>query len=315
MICPACNNNQKHSDGMSCAKCRYEFVFNPKTDDTNDLKFSNAIKSVSLDGSAYFTFNQFYREFVRLNRFKVGDFIQRIFVLLIFTGIITYVISDSIPVSIGVVLFLFFVGLVISKVRHKPPAYSKVEKLFVRWVEKKKAPEGLLFKPSLDTPPPAPADNDVYEYGVEAILFVDKDQYVDLLVLNNIHTDLKALIVSKTGYPKYLQPTTKKILKNNPETPLFVIHDGINDGNTIHDVKEVYDIQEREIMDLGLFPQDFKQIKRLKKFSRVPNQPFDLFTKNELVNVLSISFRDKVMIAASAAMMYPNDDPSYGSFG
>lgn len=315
MICPECSYNQKYSDGMTCTKCKYRFLFNPKTDKINDSKFSKAIKSVNVNDSVYFTFTQFYVEFTRLNWIKASDYFSKSFIWILIAGLVGYAMFESMLTTIGIVLITFIVACIVIKTNYEPRSYSEVEKLFLRWVKKKKGLEKFVFQTSLHDPPPTPIDSDVYDYGVEAILFVEEDIYVDLFVLNDIHTDLKALVMSKTGYPNYLLPTAKDLLKNNPETPIFTLHNGLNDGDMLDVVKKTYGITNREIIDMGLFANDFSQVEKLKKSHKVPNQPFDIFSKNEMVNLLTISMNDRISIAASAAMIFPHDDPSYGSFG
>lgn len=313
MICPKCNHNQKYKEGTTCFRCKYKFIFNPKVDDTNDLKFSKIIDRVSVNDSVHFTFNQFYAEFIKANRLKASSYVLKSLWLLTI-AFVGFIFFESIIITLGVVIVGFLINCMVIWMTYKPPRYAHVEQLFIRW-NKKEKPSKFIAKTSLYKPPKTPVDKDIYDYGVEAILFLDEEIYVDLFVLNNIHTDLRALVMSKTGYPDYLSPICKHILKNNPDIPVFVLQNAYNDGKMIENVKKTYQIQDREIMNLGLFIEDFDKIKRLKKFRGVPSLPLDVFTKNELVNLLSISMRDGVTLVTSAATVYPHDDPAYGSFG
>ncbi|MEL6544395.1 MAG: hypothetical protein AAFQ82_07200, partial [Myxococcota bacterium] len=115
-------------------------------------------------------------------------------------------------------------------------------------------PEGLVESTTLSEPPPDFAEDDIYDYGVERVIVVDRNIAVDLMVRNNIHTDHRAVVISQTGYPTYLIPRVQRILKERPDLPVYLLHD--SDRSTHDMVEEAVraglPLDENRVIDLGL---------------------------------------------------------------
>ncbi|MCR9251821.1 MAG: hypothetical protein NXI20_15450 [bacterium] len=300
---------------MICNNCGYTFILDPKLDGSNDLRFTKALKNVSNTYTSHYTFNQFYAEFNKMHKVKISDNVYTAIVWIMILSIVGFVITKSFLATLGIAAIVGTIAIV-AIISQKGVSYLKAHDLFHKWQKyKPDTVSGLISKTTLHNPPTKSTDSDIYDYGVEAIIFVDTDLYVDLFVLNDLHTDLKALVVSKTGYPYYLQDETKRILSHNPETPVFMLHNAMGWETMEEEIRTNYNILDREIIDLGLFTHNFQHIKRLKQFSDLDNKPFDVFNNNEILSLLTVSLQGRIPISESAGQVYPNDDVTYGSFG
>jgi hypothetical protein len=61
------------------------------------------------------------------------------------------------------------------------PNQEEFWRIVKKWEEKKGALAGMLVKPSLHQPPPEFQESDIYDYGVERIIIVERPILVDLL--------------------------------------------------------------------------------------------------------------------------------------
>ncbi len=120
----------------------------------------------------------------------------------------------------------------------------------------------MLVKPSLHDPPPQFQEEDLYDYGVERIIIVERPILVDLLVKNDFHADQKALIFSMDGYPSYIVEKAKKLLKNSPALPVYLLHDATEKGIKMH--KKIRFSDHQAVIDLGVFPEQIKNLSVLK---------------------------------------------------
>jgi len=74
----------------------------------------------------------------------------------------------------------------------------------------------MLVKAALHQPPPDFTEPDIYDYGVESILVVDRDILVDVFVKNGFHAQQHVLVISINRYPAYLLAEARKALDANP---------------------------------------------------------------------------------------------------
>jgi hypothetical protein len=142
--------------------------------------------------------------------------------------------------------------------------------LIDQWLRDEKPIEKLIVSPMLETPPPTPEESDIYDYGVQHILIVQRPELVDLIVMNNQHAEHGMLVLSEDGYPGYLMDQARRVLQEQPEMPIHILHDADSVGRTMSQRLNQLDvpIEGREIIDLGFSPDDFKRMKRFQNVDR-----------------------------------------------
>ncbi|MFC1849328.1 hypothetical protein ACFL27_03880 [candidate division CSSED10-310 bacterium] len=264
MKCPKCNANHLRRSGFMCS-CGYHFVFDPKDRfHMTDGKFVALINTVSANKSYCFTQNQLYARYCKVVMSKRQKAYWGCFVMALLILIVALVIGSLFPFAIFVVLAVV-IGLVMRVQHSKPPTPKELNELLTKWTAGGNEITMLLKSPGLSTPPPAWQEPDIYDYGVERILYVQRDILVDLFVKNGFHAEQRALIVSMTGYPTYLKPHIKKVLQESPDLPVFLLHDSTSSGqNMIKSIKRAdSSLKDHPIIDVGLFPADVKLLKTL----------------------------------------------------
>ena len=235
MKCPECSNNQKVKDGMKCSQCGYSFTFNPKeyaTSGMTDGKFMACLRAASQNNTKWFTENQLYAALCRRR-------------------------AKSIFPS-------FIADLFKPKTR---PDY--LTELLRRWESGGKKMENWIPKPSLHEPPPEWSEPDIYDYGVERILVVERDILVDWFVKNGVHAEQRMLVLAESGYPQYLLPVARRLLEEQPNLPVFLLHDATAQGSGMKDrllAGGLLPLEGRQVTDLGMFPTDFRQLKQTRYF-------------------------------------------------
>lgn len=88
----------------------------------------------------------------------------------------------------------------------------------------------LIESESLSNPPSDCKEGDIYDYGVERILIVERDILVDWLVLNDFHAQERTLVLSVSGYPDYLVPIARELIEQNANLPVCLLHDSTARG-------------------------------------------------------------------------------------
>ena len=129
------------------------------------------------------------------------------------------------------------------------------------------------MKPSLHRPPPEFQEGDLYDYGVERIIIVERRILVDLLVKNGFHVDQKALVFSMDGYPTYIAEKAKKLLAESPDLPVYLLHDATEKGMRMY--KKIRLPDHHPVIDLGVFPEQIKNLSVLKPL-RLKNQEYQV---------------------------------------
>lgn len=130
-----------------------------------------------------------------------------------------------------------------------------------KWSDSKGFPDKMLVKPSLHHPPPQFPEGDLYDYGVERIIIVERQLLVDLLVKNGFHTDQRALIFSADGYPSYIAERAEILLKASSDLPIYLLHDATERGGAM---KRKINYPKHKVIDLGIFPEQIKNLPALK---------------------------------------------------
>ena len=278
MKCPQCERNHQKKLGMVCGSCAYHFVFNPdENKGMTDGKFLGLVNRVSDNGIYYYTENQLFAAHIRRGR-GVGYKVRRValYLALIFFAAMGLVFAGWSPVpggweeSVGIgLLAAGFVSIFIRALIKPFPQYDRETfRNLVMKYQKAHPDKHLLTRAGLHDPPPEWNEPDIYDYGVTAILVVDRDVLVDLLVLNGFHSSEGVLILSLDGYPDYLIPRAGKLLEAWPGLPVYYVHDvhpeavsgegsyGLNKARLLLD--------HHDIQDLGLFPDDLKKMPGLR---------------------------------------------------
>lgn len=272
MKCPECGNVYKHKDGLKCKACGYTPTFDPKQDHFTDGKFLALIRKASANDTQYFTLNQLYAQYCRT---YPGSYVKGGVALLMFVAFFTMIaLCNGSPtmriIMVGLLVTLLVAVLLLwwSGFLSYVPDRNKFERLVARWQDKRGPIEKLVQQPRLHEPPPQWQEPDIYDYGFERLLIVERDELVDLLVLNGVHAQERALVISEKGYPAYLLPLASKALQENPDLPVFLLHDATPQGVLMMErvrLAKRFPLGDRHVTDLGLFPQDVRRLGHLHR--------------------------------------------------
>ncbi len=152
-----------------------------------------------------------------------------------------------------------------AKYTSGPAAFETWDGYIEKWKLAKGDIPKLIESESLQEPPPDWTEGDIYDYGVERILIVERDLLVDWLVLNSFHADQRALILAASGYPKYLMAIAQRLLHENANLPVFLLHDSTMVGQMMQQHSSFRELLEgHPVVDLGLYPDDVKGLRRLR---------------------------------------------------
>ncbi len=283
MKCPECHKNHKKSLGLRCG-CGYRFTLIPDRDGMGDGAFLALVRRASGNGTYVFTMNQLHaaQVFGRRKRQPVGFFGVFFGLGLGFVGAMPLMegnMEGAAVLAVSAVLVL--IGVLVLRGRHTVLDQANLKSIVRKWEGAKGKVPGLLKKHTLKKPPPDLGEGDVHDYGVEFMLVVQREELVDWLVLNHFHADNRAMVLTASGYPEYLHDTAVRMLKEIPDLPVFVLHDatpeGVAMGRAVTDgaTTVAYWLRDRNAVDLGLFPDDFKRIKRLRPLkAQTPDYQF-----------------------------------------
>jgi len=264
MKCPNCRKNHKKKDGMQCA-CGYQFALDPKASaGLTDGKFLAIVKKASGDGAYCFTNNQLYTAYCqRKVRHAWACLVVAIVLLVIAVAVVVFAYHSAFGfgVLLGFLALAAF-GCFAAARWGGPPSQEELKKAIKAYVSTHKL-KGRVHKTALDTPPPTYSEQDIYDYGVERLLVVQRDILVDLFVRNKFHAEQRTLILSANGYPAYLLPVAQKLLAESPDLPVFLLHDSTRAGMAMAG-GDLPPIAGHPVIDLGITPQDVKRITRLR---------------------------------------------------
>ena len=226
MKCPKCQKQHKKKEGFRCY-CGYQFSFDPVVDKMTDSRFAAAVRKTSGNDAYYFTLHQLQAELCRHGK-KSPTIPMLVAAVAGGAAIGAWFAFDAmVPTFILGAVALFAAVTALSRVSaHSMPSLHETEKLIRKWMNGslKEGLNKLLLTPSLQDPPPDWPEPDIYDYGVERVLIVERDLLVDLLVKNNFHADQRTLVIAESGYPGYLEPVAEKVLRENPNLPVFLLH-------------------------------------------------------------------------------------------
>ena len=316
MNCPNCAGNHKRSAGMTCY-CGYEFALDPKSAATggfSDNRIVAAARKAGGDGERVFTANQLWQCSVRSAaalRWSLGLG----GVPLVVVGLVTAIVGGR-PVGWVVAgfgcLFLLVAALWRSRVEAVP-----FERALDRFESKHgPLPKRLRDTRPLDTPPPPAIEADVFDYGVLGVLICQRAELVDLLVLNGFAAEQGLLVLAEDGYPGRLLPRLRQVLGEQPELPVFVLHDATAEGEETADRvgrDSVLRVGDREVIDVGLSRADVKRLGLLKGVrGRDGSAPVDAVPWAKLTAGLAAAVAGQTTLAAVAGQ---GDSGAVTSFG
>ncbi len=311
MKCPECHKNHKKRLGTTCG-CGYRFALLPDRDGMADGAFRALVRQASGNGTYYVTINQLYaaQVFVRRKPQLIGCVpLLAGFVCLVpgLAGAIRdgQLVPGFIVSLLGTVFTLF--GISVLRNRAKVVERKKFGAAAGRWNSKKGIAPGLITKPRLKKPPPDLPEGDVHDYGVESMLVVQRKELVDWLVLNKFHADHRSLVISADGYPKYLRDTAECLLRETPDLPVYLLHDATLEGEAMaRELQEgtasgMISLQGHSVTDLGVYPNDFKRIRRLKRLGAQKQDyrlPIDYLPFATLSSGLAVAMVEGVALGA-----------------
>lgn len=119
MRCPNCRHDQKYQDGMTCQKCRYQFVFDPKSDNFHDSLIYQMVQQLSDNGQYYFTKTQLVMEIYKYRHKKesssFGCLISAIFFGIIVAAILFETIGTFGSLGFGVIIIIAIIWIRLPK--------------------------------------------------------------------------------------------------------------------------------------------------------------------------------------------------------
>ena len=274
MRCPSCGTNHKKKAGNLCS-CGYKFLFRPDAHDGwTDGKFLACVHRASRGDTAYFTADQFFTACCRMWASKRKPVIGISAIVIAVLGLLYLAwntfLAGQIP--IGGFVFGCFISLVVGLIgvghlRYNLPKRRVVDYALKKWIDERGPLDMLITEPRLNDPPPDYEEPDIYDYGVECILIVQHDLMVDEFVLNNMHAEMKALVLSTSGYPWYITERAQQLVLERDDLPVYLLHDATPSGRTMQDELPIAVPMDR-VIDLGLHESDTQNIGVLKLVHR-----------------------------------------------
>ena len=284
MKCPNCKASQKRTQGMTCLKCRYNYILDPKdgaTGQISDGKFIQIVKTASKNGSRYFTFDALHLAYdqAKQKQNRMGLLFAMVFGLF-FSALLAMIFPPGLVLSVPI----FALGFVSWARRGTAPLEKPdgLRKALQTWQLKSAAQSRpvpihlakLIDQPGLHPPPPDYREGDLYDYGVERIVLTDDPLLVDLLVRNGFHKEKHALIVAMDGYPTHLVPVAHRLAEENPSLPVFLIHSPTTDPQAMQERAAACGLlpaHPAQLIDLGFSPEEVRANPNLKRFHRNPS--------------------------------------------
>ncbi|MEM0967290.1 MAG: hypothetical protein AAGJ81_14180 [Verrucomicrobiota bacterium] len=190
------------------------------------------IHRASYGGTKHYTRDMLFSEWLRREVTTLEDkFIPCVVFGLVGAVVLSIFFSDAIPsdmrilVGIGILGAVFALSYWVLSLRRPNRKKVDLSDALDKWIDAGRGNELLLDKPSLHSLPPDWPEPDIYDYGAEKILIVNRDILVDLFVMNSFHAEGSALVVSSSGYPGYIAHQAERLVIENPEIPVLFLHD------------------------------------------------------------------------------------------
>ncbi|MBK1835372.1 hypothetical protein [Roseibacillus ishigakijimensis] len=305
MKCPDCLTNHGRKFGMTC-RCGYTFLLEPHVRPrVSDNLFHSAMRLASGRNTLHYTETQLYSALCQLKD-KKGRKTRRdgyltygiIFVLALIVIALDRSLFQHLPL-----FFLFFLVLslltgIICLSSRSLPSYPDFCKILSKWRQHDRPLPGLITTRALSKAPPPWQEEDIHAYGVQKVLFCDREELVDLLVLNGFHTSNGCLIVTPAGYPEHLQSETRRALTSEPPCHLFLLHDGIP-SFAEKALSQLPADCSAKVLDLGLAAKSTRRAPWLGRLSQkgAPLRP-DLLLYPRLSSLLTCAMNEWLTLQA-----------------
>lgn len=299
MKCPNCSHNQRRSSGYVCGGCGRGFVFRDRK--MADGRFAALVRKVSGNGTYHYSANQLYAAWCEKQPTgcvpTVGGGVALIVAGAVF-GLVPGFPFDT--AWLGVLGFMVLLWHVLSP-GPKPPDRQLFDSQLEQWRSAMPMPE-LIREKRLGDPPPEWPEEDIYEYGAEQILIVQDELLVDVLVLNDLHATQRTLVLSASGYPRYVVPLVEAALASQNDVPVFFLHGTAVEASSLKRSVERLglDISRHVVVDLGWSSDEVESIKVLKACQVRRWQgdvPVDLLHPKTLLGALSASMTHRLPLA------------------
>lgn len=320
MICPECGASLAAPDQARCGACSYEFVFQPEADGTSDAEWLELVARTSDGGRHFFTENQLYCQYAR-GRVLVTRYISKrgqlgLLMIVVGLGMWMYALKADWGLTLvcGIAITLIGVAQVGTGVvtRRDPAAREPFARWLEKWLAQKPLPK-LLQGTTL-----AHTGLELCPARVECLLIVERDALVDLLIKNDAHQALSALILSETGYPERLVPEARRWLDERSDLKVIALHDATQHGVSLKSRLQAslsLPLLDRPIVDAGLFAAEVGQIEALTSAfpaSHTTQVPVDALPYSALLAGLASVVRGALSISAGIFEADTRHDTSSG---
>jgi hypothetical protein len=298
MKCPECGVKQKKDGELRCC-CGYQFIFHAgNAQGMTDARFFNLLRRAGGNGRFYFTFPQLYSTWCRQDagerNFLLRKRLAAAGVLLFTLFISCFFLFGWIGGLLSLILLVLPWLLIRQYRRQRPPDSGMLKKLVKQWqAGHGGGDEMLLLGPSLHEPPPGFPEKDLFDYGVERIIIVERPLLVDLLVRNGFHAEQNALVFSRDGYPAYIVQRARKILKEKPSLPVYLLHDASEAGMAMSRKNK---LSGRTVIDLGIRPEHLEKmyfLDALQLRRKGRKAPLDILPYPVLATICGEAIREK----------------------
>lgn len=265
MKCPKCGNNQKKKYGTTCSKCKYKFVLSPDAK-ISDYAFCSLIQKLTKENTVYYTKHNLYSAYFQsiLEKKKKR---KRTYLII---GLLFLVLLPTPVFFVGIIGFAFcFIKWLQYKIGANGIEFNEIMSYLLKWNKSKNDNPFLISQKHLllTKAPEKTAENDIFNYGLEGVVFVDNDYYVDWLILNNFHFTYRVAVLSINTYPTYLLPEIKQLIEENSLLPIYFLHDGkTTKTQMIEKLKQKISLENQKyLIDVGLLENDFMMVDFLKE--------------------------------------------------
>ena len=289
--------------------CGYKFALDPKKPPRfGDNFFQATIRRASANQTQYFTLNQLYTAACSLVVDKAAK--RRRGCLFFFpVGVLAIVIGFFlVPETARTVLYIWLGILVFGMSMvyfggRSLPRRRDWDTAVRRWQGANKEIPFLIQHPALLDRSAATTEPDLFAYGIERILICERDEIVDLLVLNRFHSEQGTLVVSENGYPSHLFPLAKRTISEVPATKVFLLHDASKTGCQMKlrlFEKGMLTGSNNHLFDLGVDRGHALQNPWFAKLAKANEGrfPVDLFLPKRLITTLGRAISELLTITA-----------------
>ncbi len=310
---------------MKCG-CGYQFVLDPKECGFGDARIAATVAKVSSKGECFFTSDQLYA--VEVLR-GVRQYRRTSLMLVVATGVVAPLawlggltwLALALGVVCAIAVFKSFTGT------GQPTDRERWDAIIDKALASGSFPglSKLLRRPELGEPPKAGPEPDLFDYGVERILIVERDLLVDLFVRNEFHATERCLVLSESGYPSYIANYAKQCLDERVDLPVFTLHDLA--PTAPHPTtrlaralgRPASELRRHKVVDLGLTSETVKQMRPLARYSRAigsDRTPLDALPYLQLRGRLATCLAQGLALSALLAeRTWASHDSSSMSFG